>query len=305
MGLVLRILTLFVLIATPALASYDPGAGPGGGVSSITGSAPVSCTAGTTPVCSLVISTCAADGVHALTSPAGTTLGCTALTVGTGTVTSTAFATNIPGVSITGSPVTTTGTLTATLATQSANRFLAGPTSGSAALPTWRLITGADMPLPTSTTLGGVQSCAGTTNQFITQLGTDGSCAKAQPNYTDLAGTQPSSIVSGTPITVTTDVTLTMPGVNKSFIQRLNFAANNKVITIPSGTWVGQQVHVLMCQDGAGNHPWTVVAGPGTTLRGSFGTPDLSPGLCQLCGFGYETSTTEAFMTNPGCTVAE
>src|SRR6202795_727376 len=43
-------------------------------------------------------------------------------------------------------------------ATQSANTVYAGPTSGAAASPTFRSLVGADLPLPTASTLGGVKS---------------------------------------------------------------------------------------------------------------------------------------------------
>lgn len=66
-------------------------------------------------------------------------------TGGTGTVTSVGL--SLPSIiTVTGSPVTTTGTLTGTLATQSANRVWAGPTSGSAAAPTFRSLVAADLP---------------------------------------------------------------------------------------------------------------------------------------------------------------
>jgi hypothetical protein len=47
---------------------------------------------------------------------------------------------------VTGSPVTGSGTLTFAYATQSANVVHAGPTSGSAATPTWRTLVLADIP---------------------------------------------------------------------------------------------------------------------------------------------------------------
>lgn len=53
---------------------------------------------------------------------------------------------------ITGSPVTTTGVLTCNIGTQSANTFLRGPTSGSAAAPAWGPLVAADLPGPGSTT---------------------------------------------------------------------------------------------------------------------------------------------------------
>jgi coenzyme F420-reducing hydrogenase gamma subunit len=48
---------------------------------------------------------------------------------------------------VTGSPVTTTGTLTGALAVQSANAVFAGPSSGGSATPTFRLLTATDIPL--------------------------------------------------------------------------------------------------------------------------------------------------------------
>ncbi|WP_143305175.1 hypothetical protein [Chitinophaga vietnamensis] len=47
---------------------------------------------------------------------------------------------------VTNSPVTTTGTLTGTLATQAANTFFAGPTSGVNAAPAFRTLVAADIP---------------------------------------------------------------------------------------------------------------------------------------------------------------
>jgi hypothetical protein len=62
-----------------------------------------------------------------------------------GTVTSVGL--SLPSIfNVTVSPITTSGTLTATLNTQTMNTFLAGPTSGSAQTPTFRAIVAADIP---------------------------------------------------------------------------------------------------------------------------------------------------------------
>lgn len=62
-----------------------------------------------------------------------------------GTVTSVAL--TLPGIfSVTGSPITESGTLAASLATQTANRVWAGPTTGSAATPTFRALVAGDIP---------------------------------------------------------------------------------------------------------------------------------------------------------------
>lgn len=64
---------------------------------------------------------------------------------GVGTVTSVGL--SLPNIfSVSGSPVTTSGTLTGTLATQSANYVWAGPTTGSAAAPAFRALVAGDIP---------------------------------------------------------------------------------------------------------------------------------------------------------------
>jgi len=64
---------------------------------------------------------------------------------GDGTVTSVGL--SLPALfSVTGSPVTTSGTLTATLAAQSANLVLAGPATGTAAAPAFRSLVADDIP---------------------------------------------------------------------------------------------------------------------------------------------------------------
>lgn len=71
----------------------------------------------------------------------GGTLSCTV----TGTVTSVDL--SMPGIfSVSGNPVTTSGTLSVALVNQDANKVFAGPTTGSAASPTFRLLVAADIP---------------------------------------------------------------------------------------------------------------------------------------------------------------
>lgn len=80
------------------------------------------------------------------------------LPAGVGSVTSVGFTLTVPAfltAAVTGSPVTASGTLAATLtlATQSANFVFAGPTSGSAAAPVFRLLVVADIPVTGYTSL--------------------------------------------------------------------------------------------------------------------------------------------------------
>lgn len=75
---------------------------------------------------------------------------------GSGTVTSVAL--TVPAeFSVAGSPVTTAGTLAVSKATQSANAVYAGPTTGSAAAPTFRAVVPADLPLASSSAFGAVK----------------------------------------------------------------------------------------------------------------------------------------------------
>lgn len=64
----------------------------------------------------------------------------------TGTVTSVALSAPT-GMSVSGSPVTSSGTLSLSWANQTANYVFAGPTSGGAAAPTFRALVGADIPV--------------------------------------------------------------------------------------------------------------------------------------------------------------
>ena len=66
---------------------------------------------------------------------------------GTGTVTSVGLSLPVSVFSISGSPVTTSGTLTGSFTTQTANTVFAGPVSGGAATPTFRSLVTADLPV--------------------------------------------------------------------------------------------------------------------------------------------------------------
>jgi hypothetical protein len=108
---------------------------------------------------------------------------------GLGTVTSVGLSMPAALCTLSGSPVTTSGTLTCGLPTETANTVWAGPTTGSAAAPTFRALVGADLPAPGASSLGGIESLTCTTNQFIKQISTGGvpSCgtpSATAPTYT-------------------------------------------------------------------------------------------------------------------------
>ncbi len=82
------------------------------------------------------------------------------VTGGGGSVTSVALA--MPSIfTVSGSPVTTSGTLTATLNSQAANTFLAAP-NGTSGTPTFRTIVAADIPTLNQNTTGTASNVTGT-----------------------------------------------------------------------------------------------------------------------------------------------
>ena len=116
---------------------------------------------GSTGSAPVAASLTAGSGVTITPSAGGITI---AATGSGGTVTSVALSdgSTVPIFSISGSPVTGSGTLTQTLVTQSAHAVFAGPTSGSAAQPSFRALVAADIPSLSATYV--TQSEVGTAN---------------------------------------------------------------------------------------------------------------------------------------------
>jgi trimeric autotransporter adhesin len=71
---------------------------------------------------------------------------------------------------------------------QSAGTFLAAPATAPGA-PVFRGIASTDLPNPTATSLGGVQSIATSSHQWINAISTSGVPALSQPAFTDISGT--------------------------------------------------------------------------------------------------------------------
>jgi hypothetical protein len=87
---------------------------------------------------------------------------------GSGTVTSVGLSTTQTSILTVGSsPVTTSGTITINFANQTANTIFAGPTTGSAAAPTFRAIVIADLPTITTAKGGTGLTSIGTGYQLL------------------------------------------------------------------------------------------------------------------------------------------
>lgn len=91
---------------------------------------------------------------------------------GNGSVTSVALTAPTDIFNVSGSPITTSGTIALTLDTQSANTIWAGPTTGSAATPTFRSIVLADLPTITTAKGGTGLTAIGTAYQVLRTNGT-------------------------------------------------------------------------------------------------------------------------------------
>lgn len=84
----------------------------------------------------------------------------------------------------------------------SANLFLATP-NGSSGEPSLRALVGADLPAPSASTLGGVNSIAQVSHQWVQYIDTAGLPHLLQPGFSDLSGSlSPSQCPAGTASTI-------------------------------------------------------------------------------------------------------
>jgi hypothetical protein len=179
----------------------------------------------------------------------------------TGTVTSVGLAMPMQ-FTVTNSPVTSSGTLTAAFTTQSANVLFAGPTSGAGAVPTFRALTTADIPaLPygsgtvTSVSVVSANGLAGTvatatTTPAITLSTTITGLLKGNGTAISAAVANTDYVPLSTVITKTADYTITNTD---------TWIINNKTgsaltLTFPAASsWTGRYIVVKNMQAQAVN----------------------------------------------------
>lgn len=133
----------------------------------------------------------------------------TSSSLGLGTVTSVGL--SLPSIfTVSGSPVTTSGTLTGTLASQTANYFFAAP-NGSAGAPTFRAIVAADVPTLNQNTTGTASNVTGIVAVANGGTGTATPALVAGTNVT-ITGTWPNQTInSSNPGGTVTSVAATVP----------------------------------------------------------------------------------------------
>lgn len=247
-----------------------------------------------------------------------------------GTVTSVSL--SLPGIfTVSGSPVTASGTLSATLVTQSANSVWAGPTTGSGAAPSFRSLVAADIPSHAAslisdlaTTVQGYRldqfavptSSVSMNSQRITSLATPTAdtdavtkaYADALKNGLDVK----QSVRASTTANITLSGTQTVDGValvagDRVLVKNQTAGSQNGIYVVAAGAWarstdadLDSEVNAGMfafVEEGTTNADtgWVMTTNSPTTL----GTTALS--FAQFSGAG--TVSVDATLTKTGSTI--
>jgi hypothetical protein len=106
---------------------------------------------------------------------------------GLGTVTSVSSGNFSPLFNVTVSTPTTTPAFSFAAISQTANLVFASP-NGSSGSPLFRALVGADLPNPSASTLGGIESKTCAANQFVDLISTVGVVTCAQPTASGISG---------------------------------------------------------------------------------------------------------------------
>lgn len=168
---------------------------------------------------------------------------------GTGTVTSVGMTGDgiIFNSAVTGSPITTSGTLVPVLKNQNANTFLAGPSSGSAATPTFRFLATADLPSSAVTNSGNLstlfntsisaQTLSFTANNALSKgIFSNPSGSLAPPGFNALTITAGTGLSGGGNLADSPTISLSSPVAVANGGLNLTSAPSNGQIPIGNGT---------------------------------------------------------------------
>jgi len=186
-----------------------------------------------------------------------------------------ADASTSPIYTITNSPVTSSGTLTMTFKSETASTFLAAPT-GTAGQPSFRAISGLDLPFPSSSVIGGVLSYTSPAHQWINQISTVGSPSSTQPAFSDISGSiavsqvNPVTGSAGSPTNIGASGGVTATAAVPFQTQWVQGSGGPIVVTanpqISAGTVVGQILYLIGSSD---TNSLSISDGSGLSLNGT------------------------------------
>jgi hypothetical protein len=210
---------------------------------------------------------------------------------GTGTVTSVAFAdaSTTPIYTITGSPVTSSGTLTQTLATQTAATVFAGPATGSAAQPAFRTLVATDipslsaiyLPLAGGTMTGSINMGSNSITSLTTPVNPNDAVNKAYvDNFINATSWKTAALVATTAnITLSGEQTIdgVLTSASRVLVKNQSTAANNGIYISSASawsratdmsTWAEVPAAAIFVESGTVNADlgWVCTSQPGGTL---------------------------------------
>lgn len=222
---------------------------------------------------------------------------------GAGTVTSAAL--SVPSIfSLSGSPITTSGTFTLGLANQAANRVWAGPSTGADAAPTFRALVAADIPSPLTASTSGNAATAtalaangANCSAGSAPLGVDAS--GAAEGCTDYAE---AGAVTASGLTVAADRLLGRDTAGTGAIEELSLGSgltlSGGVLSASGGIGgsTGGADNAVLCSDGTGGA--TVQACNAASTLG--GPLQVGAGSSSVAGIGIGDVDTGLYSATPG-----
>lgn len=223
---------------------------------------------------------------------------------GSGSVTSVGL--SLPGgvFALSGTPVTTSGVLTGTFQTQSANAVFAGPSSGSAAAPTFRGLVVADIPTLNQNTTGNAATATNLASYpaLCSGIQVSQGLSSGSNNCTNLPLISASSFsftqTPGGSLTGGTSNTVTLTPVPKG----VNGTDTSHYLYISAGTGTAEAVLITGGTAVSGGASGTVTFTPANNHTGAWTIQSATAGVAEAAVYACATSAPGVYV--PGGTWA-